>query len=278
MEIDWIFSLQFKEDRVEKWKIEGKEFDSRLMIGSALYPSPDIMEKSIIASGSQIVTVALRRQSATNLKGGNQFWDIIKNLDVTVLPNTAGCHTAKEAITTALMAREIFEVDWVKLEVIGNQYNLQPDPFALLEATKVLIDEGFRVLPYMTDDLVLAQKLADLGCTTLMPWGSPIGTGRGIMNPYNLRTIREQFPHLNLIVDAGIGKPSDAIQAMELGFDGVLLNSAVALAQEPIKMAEAFRYAVYAGRLGFEAGAMEKRDMASPSTPTVGTPFWHQFN
>jgi thiazole synthase len=263
---------------VEKWKIEGKEFDSRLMIGSALYPSPEIMEKSIINSGSQIVTLALRRQSATNLKDGNQFWDIIKNLNVTVLPNTAGCHTAKEAITTALMAREIFEVDWVKLEVIGNQYNLQPDPFALIEATKILIDEGFRVLPYMTDDLVLAQRLADLGCTTLMPWGSPIGTGRGLMNPYNLRTIREQFPNLNLIVDAGIGKPSDAIEAMELGFDGVLLNSAVALAQEPILMAEAFKHAIYAGRLSFEAGAMQTRDMASPSTPTVGTPFWHQFS
>jgi thiazole synthase len=169
-------------------------------------------------------------------------------------------------------------VDWVKLEVIGNQYNLQPDPFALLEATKTLIDEGFRVLPYTTDDLVLAQRLADLGCTTLMPWGSPIGSGRGIMNPYTLKSIRKQFPNLNLIVDAGIGRPSDAIEAMELGYDGVLLNSAVALAQDPIKMAEAFKFALHAGRLGYEAGAMEKRDMANPSTPTVGTPFWHQFS
>jgi len=262
----------------EVWEIEGRSFVSRLMIGSALYPSPAIMAKSIRASGSQIVTVALRRQSASSLEGGNQFWDIIQELGVTVLPNTAGCHTAKEAITTAMMAREIFDVDWVKLEVIGNQYNLQPDPFALVEATKVLIDEGFRVLPYMTDDLVLAQRLADIGCTTLMPWGSPIGSGRGLMNPYNLKVIRKQFPDLNLIVDAGIGKPSDAIEAMELGFDGILLNSAVALAQEPIKMAKAFKHAIYAGRLGFEAGAMQKRDMASPSTPTVGTPFWHQFN
>ncbi len=263
---------------MKKWEIENKEFNSRLMIGSALYPSPDIMEKAIIASGAEIVTVALRRQTASSLNGGNQFWDIIKKLNVTILPNTAGCHTAKEAITTAMMARELFEVDWIKLEVIGNQYNLQPDPFALVEATKILIDEGFRVLPYMTDDLVLAQRLADIGCNTLMPWASPIGSGRGIMNPYNLKVIRKQFPNLNLIVDAGIGKPSDAIEAMELGFDGVLLNSAVALAQEPIKMAEAFKYAIKAGRLGFEAGAMEKRDMASPSTPTVGTPFWHQFS
>ncbi len=262
---------------MDSWKLEDGEFKSRLLIGSALYPSPQIMQEAIKESGSEIVTVALRRQSATTLEAGNSFWELIKELNIRVLPNTAGCHTAKEAITTAMMAREIFETDWIKLEVIGNQYNLQPDPFELVEATKVLVKEGFRVLPYMTDDLVLAQKLADLGCNTLMPWGSPIGSGRGLMNPYNLKTIRKQFPNLNLIVDAGIGKPSDAILAMELGYDGVLLNSAVALAQEPIKMAKAFRYAVEAGRLGFEAGAMQKRDMASPSTPTVGTPFWHQI-
>ena len=260
------------------WKLEDGEFKSRLLIGSALYPSPQIMQEAIKESGSQIVTVALRRQSATSLNAGNSFWELIKELNVKVLPNTAGCHTAKEAITTAMMAREIFETNWIKLEVIGNQYNLQPDPFELVEATKVLVKEGFRVLPYMTDDLVLAQRLADLGCNTLMPWGSPIGSGRGLMNPYNLKTIRKQFPNLNLIVDAGIGKPSDAILAMELGYDGVLLNSAVALAQEPVKMAKAFKYAVEAGRLGFEAGAMQKRDMASPSTPTVGTPFWHQYS
>jgi len=263
---------------LDSWKLEDREFNSRLLIGSALYPSPQIMQDAIRASGSQIVTVALRRQSATNLNSGNSFWELIKELNITVLPNTAGCHTAKEAITTAMMAREIFETNWIKLEVIGNQYNLQPDPFELVEATRVLIKEGFRVLPYMSDDLVLAQKLADLGCKTLMPWGSPIGSGRGLMNPYNLKTIRKQFPNLNLIVDAGIGKPSDAILAMELGYDGVLLNSAVALAQEPIKMAKAFKYAVLAGRLGFKAGVMQKRDMASPSTPTVGTPFWHQFS
>ena len=260
----------------DQWHLEDKTFDSRLMIGSALYPSPKITEESIRASGAEIVTVALRRQ-ASGEGGENPFRELIKELNITVLPNTAGCHTAKEAITTAMMAREIFETNWIKLEVIGNQYNLQPDPFALVEATKVLIDEGFRVLPYMTDDLVLAQRLADLGCTTLMPWGSPIGSGRGLMNPYNLKTIRKQFPNLNLIVDAGIGKPSDAIEAMELGFDGVLLNSAVALAQEPVMMAEAFKHALIAGRLSYRAGRMQERDMASPSTPTVGTPFWHQF-
>jgi len=194
---------------LDSWKLEDGEFKSRLLIGSALYPSPQIMQEAIRESGSEIVTVALRRQSATTLEAGNSFWELIKELNIKVLPNTAGCHTAKEAITTAMMAREIFGTDWIKLEVIGNQYNLQPDPFELVEATKVLIKEGFRVLPYMTDDLVLAQKLADLGCNTLMPWGSPIGSGRGLMNPYNLKAIRKQFPNLNLIVDAGIGKPSD---------------------------------------------------------------------
>ncbi len=256
------------------WHLEDKSFTSRVMIGSALYPSPKVMKEAIKASGSQIVTVSLRRQSGGS--GENPFWEIIKSLGVQVLPNTAGCHTAKEAITTAMMAQEVFGTGWIKVEVIGNQYNLQPDPFELLEATRVLIKEGFRVLPYMTDDLVLAQKLADAGCNTLMPWGSPIGSGRGLMNPYNLKAIRKQFPQLQLIIDAGIGKPSHALQAMELGYDGILLNSAIALAQDPVMMAKAFGYAVQAGRLGYQAGAMTERDMASPSTPTIGVPFWHQ--
>ncbi len=221
---------------MDSWKLEDGEFKSRLLIGSALYPSPQIMQEAIRESGSEIVTVALRRQSATTLEAGNSFWELIKELNIRVLPNTAGCHTAKEAITTAMMAREIFETDWIKLEVIGNQYNLQPDPFELVEATKVLIKDGFRVLPYMTDDLVLAQKLADLGCNTLMPWGSPIGSGRGLMNPYNLKTIRKQFPNLNLIVDAGIGKPSDAILAMELGYNGVLWKLCCSFSTRAIKI------------------------------------------
>jgi len=255
---------------LDSWKLEDGEFKSRLLIGSALYPSPQIMQEAIRESGSEIVTVALRRQSATTLEAGNSFWELIKELNIRVLPNTAGCHTAKEAITTAMMAREIFGTDWIKLEVIGNQYNLQPDPFELVEATKVLIKEGFRVLPYMTDDLVLAQKLADLGCNTLMPWGSPIGSGRGLMNPYNLKTIRKQFPNLNLIVDAGIGKPSDAILAMELGYDGVLLNSAVALAQEPIKWEKALGMQLKLEGLGFwRAGSLlQKRRYGQGSIQT----------
>jgi thiazole synthase len=259
------------------WKIGGKTLSSRLLIGSALYPSPANMEDSIKASGAQIVTVSLRRQNAGDKAGAN-FWNIIKALGLEVLPNTAGSHSAKEAITTAQMAREVFGTNWIKLEVIGDQYNLQPDPFETVKAAEVLIKEGFEVFPYTTDDLVVATRLADVGCKILMPWGSPIGSGRGLMNPINLKAIRKKFPDLQLVVDAGIGKPSDATKAMELGYDGVLLNSAIALAQDPIKMAEAFKYAVEAGRLGYQAGTMQEREFASPSTPTIGTPFWHQFD
>lgn len=258
------------------WEIGGKTFNSRLLIGSALYPSPAIMEASIQASDAQIVTVALRRQAAGD-HGGDNFWNIIKSLNIEVLPNTAGCHSAKEAITTAQMAREVFGTNWIKLEVIGDQYNLQPDPFETVKAAEVLIKDGFEVFPYTTDDLVVAQRLVDAGCKILMPWGSMIGSGKGLMNPSNLKAIREKFPELNLIVDAGIGKPSHATQAMELGYDAVLLNSAVALALDPVKMANAFRHSVEAGRLGYESGTMQQREFASPSTPTVGTPFWHQF-
>jgi len=259
------------------WEIGGKTLTSRMLIGSALYPSPANMEEAIKESEAQIVTVALRRQAAGE-GGGNNFWDIIKELNIHVLPNTAGCHSAKEAITTAQMAREVFDTNWIKLEVIGDQYNLQPDPFETVKAAEVLIKEGFEVFPYTTDDLVVAKRLADVGCKILMPWGSPIGSGQGLMNPSNLKAIRKQFPELKLIVDAGIGKPSDAVEAMQLGYDGILLNSAIALAQDPVRMAQAFKYATQAGRLGYEAGVMQEREFASPSTPTVGTPFWHQFN
>ncbi len=259
------------------WEIGGKTLNSRLLIGSALYPSPANMEESIKVSGAQIVTVSLRRQNAGD-KAGQNFWNIIKALNLEVLPNTAGCHSAKEAITTAQMAREVFETNWIKLEVIGDQYNLQPDPFETVKAAETLIKEGFEVFPYTTDDLVVAKKLVDSGCKILMPWGSQIGSGKGLMNPGNLKAIREKFPDIQLIVDAGIGKPSHAVEVMESGFDGVLLNSAIALAGDPVKMAEAFKLAVEAGYLGNRAGVMQKREFASPSTPTVGTPFWHQFD
>lgn len=260
----------------DTWEIGGKRLTSRMLIGSALYPSPANMEDAIKESEAQIVTVALRRQAAGE-GGGNNFWDIIKELNIHVLPNTAGCHSAKEAITTAQMAREVFDTNWVKLEVIGDQYNLQPDPFETVKAAEILIKDGFEVFPYTTDDLVVAKRLANVGCKILMPWGSPIGSGQGLMNPSNLKAIRKQFPELKLIVDAGIGKPSDAVEAMQLGYDGILLNSAIALAQDPVKMANAFKYATHAGRLAYEAGTMQRREFASPSTPTIGTPFWHQF-
>jgi thiazole synthase len=263
-----------------QWQLAGKTINSRLLIGSALYPSPDIMQKSIIASGAEVVTVSLRRQNANgngnNGEGGHDFWKLLQSLNLHLLPNTAGCQSVKEAITTAQMARELFDTNWIKLEVIGDEYNLQPDPFGLLEATKELIAQGFEVFPYCTDDLVLCERLAEAGCKILMPWGAPIGTGKGLMNPYALKTIRERLNDITLIIDAGIGKPSHAAQALEMGYDGVLLNTAVAQAADPIKMAEGFKHAILAGRQAYEAGLIIERDLAKPSTPVIGTPFWHQ--
>lgn len=253
----------------------GSSFDSRFLIGSALYPSPKIMADSVKASGSQIITVSLRRQSPEK-EGGKSFWDFIQELGCTLLPNTAGCHTAKEAVTLSKMSRDLFDSDWIKLEVIGDEYNLQPDPFGLVEAAAILIKDGFKVFPYCTDDLVLCQKLLDVGCEVLMPWGSPIGTGRGLMNPYALQVIRERLPEVPLVVDAGIGLPSHAAQAMELGYDAVLLNTAVAEAVDPALMANAFKKSIEAGRQAYLAGAVLERQTAKPSTPTLGMPFWHQ--
>lgn len=261
----------------DNWTLYGKRFESRFLIGSSLYPSPQVMRDAVVASGAGIITVSLRRQ-APEQGGGNAIWDYIKQMDCALLPNTAGCHSAKEAVTLAHMSREIFHTNWIKLEVIGDEYNLQPDPLATLEAASELIREGFEVFPYCTDDLVLCQRLRDAGCQVLMPWGAPIGTGRGLINPYALQTLRDRLPDVALIVDAGIGRPSHAVQAMELGYDGVLLNTAVAQAADPVLMARAFGEAISAGRHSYCAGAMLERQTAKPSTPTVGTPFWHQVN
>ena len=257
----------------DAWHLGDAVLHSRLLIGSALYPSPAIMEAAIRASGAQVVTVSLRRQGAVE-GAGKAFWEMIRSLGIHILPNTAGCHTAQEAITLAQMAREMFGTHWIKLEVIGDQYNLQPDPFATVEAARVLIDEGFEVFPYTTDDLVVAHRLVDAGCRILMPWGAPIGSGRGLSDPARLRALREAFPDIPLIVDAGIGRPSDAVEAMELGIDGILLNTAVAQAHDPVQMGEAFAHALIAGRMGYRAGIIPARDLAAPSTPTVGMPFW----
>lgn len=259
----------------DKLTIYGKTFDSRMMIGTALYPSPKIMLESIRASEAQIITLSLRRQSPES-KGGEDFWQQVKSLNKTLLPNTAGCHSVKEAVNLAKMSREIFETNWIKLELIGDEYNLQPDPITLLQATEILLNDGFEVLPYCIDDLVICQRLVDLGCQVVMPWASPIGTGKGLLNPYALTTIRERLPNTTLIIDAGLGLPSHATQAMELGYDGILLNSAVAKAQQPIEMARAFELAVRAGRLSYIAGRMPEQNLASASTPTLGMPFWHQ--
>lgn len=261
----------------DSWQLYGKSFESRFLIGTALYPSPQVMNDAIKASESQIITVSLRRQSP-EAGGGNAIWDFLKQLDCALLPNTAGCHSVKEAVTLAQMSREIFETNWLKLEVVGDEYNLQPDPIGTLEAAEQLIKLGFEVFPYCTDDLVLCQRLRDVGCQVLMPWGAPIGTGRGLANPYALQTIRDRMPDIPLIVDAGIGKPSHAVQAMELGYDGVLLNTAVAQAADPAMMARAFKGAIETGRLGYLAGAMPERQTAQASTPTLGMPFWHQAN
>jgi thiazole synthase len=250
----------------------GVELSSRLMMGTARFPSPAILSQAIRVSGAQVVTVSLRRESGAD-RAGQAFWSIIRELGVRVLPNTAGCRSVKEAVTTAHMAREVFGTKWLKLEVIGEDDTLQPDVFGLVEAARILTAEGFEVFPYTTEDLVVAAKLVDAGCQVLMPWGSPIGSGRGLNNLFGLKALRAHFPGIPLVVDAGIGVPSHAAQAMELGFDAVLINTAVARARDPVGMAEAFSAAVEAGLLAYNAGPMEAREMAEPSTPVIGKAF-----
>ncbi len=257
------------------WTLAEKILNSRFLLGTAQYPSLEIMQQAIQAAQSEVITVSLRRQS-TNISGGDTFWHFIKNLGCHLLPNTAGCHSAKDAITTAEISRELFQTHWIKLEVIGDDYTLQPDSIELLNAAKTLIKLGFEVFPYCTDDLVLCQRLFDAGCRILMPWAAPIGTGKGLLNPYALEVLRTRLPNATLIIDAGIGKPSHATAAMEMGFDGVLLNTAVSLAINPVQMSAAFRDAISAGRAAFEAGMMPERNTAHPSTTLIDTPFWYQ--
>ncbi|WP_415717159.1 thiazole synthase [Roseibium sp.] len=247
----------------------GTDVSSSLLLGTAQYPSPKVLSDAIKASGSDILTVSLRRESAGSGAGG-RFWELIRDLDVRVLPNTAGCHSVKEAVTTAKMARELFGTDWIKLEVIGHHDSLQPDIFALVEAARILHQDGFKVFPYTTEDIIVGEKLLEAGCEVLMPWCAPIGSAWGPVNPDALRAYRAHFPGIPLVVDAGLGRPSHAAEVMELGFDAVLLNTAVARAGDPVVMARAFAQAVEAGRLAFEASPLEPRDMAVPSTPVIG--------
>jgi thiazole synthase len=247
----------------------GVELSSRLLLGTARYPSPKVLVDAIKASEAEVVTVSLRREAGSE-RSGQGFWSIIRALGVRVLPNTAGCHSVKEAVTTAHMARELFDTPWIKLEVIRDDETLQPDVFGLVEAAKVLNEEGFEVFPYTTEDLAVADRLVEAGCKVLMPWGAPIGSARGLNNAYGLKAMRAHFPDIPLVVDAGLGVPSHAAAAMELGYDAVLLNTAVAEAGDPVAMAKAFALAIEAGRMAFGARPMEPRDMAVPSTPVFG--------
>lgn len=250
----------------------GTELRSRLLLGTAGYPSPAILAQAVKISNTDVVTVALRRESSGE-RAGQGFWSLVGALGVRVLPNTAGCHSVKEAVTTAHMAREVFGTPWIKLEVIGDDNTLQPDVFGLVEAARILSAEGFHVFPYSTEDLVVADKLLEAGCQVLMPWGAPIASGRGLNNAFGLKALRARFPDVPMIIDAGIGVPSHAAHALEIGFDAVLVNTAVAKAVRPSEMASAFALAVEAGRAAHLAGPIEPRDLAAPSTPVIGKAF-----
>lgn len=263
----------------------GQPFASRLLLGTARYPSPEVLGAAVRRAQPAMLTASLRRQTAAPGRAGaagatstadeaNGFWHLLRELGTPVLPNTAGCHGVQEAIATAHMARELFDTPWIKLELIADDYTLHPDTQNLVEAASRLVRDGFHVLPYCTEDLVLCQRLVDVGCQAVMPWAAPIGTGQGPLNPYAMRLLRERLD-VPLLVDAGLGLPSHACQVMEWGYDGVLLNTAVALAQDPVAMAGAFSDAVRAGRAAFRAGAMRAQASAQPSTPVLGTPFWH---
>ncbi|MFO8233382.1 MAG: thiazole synthase [Longimonas sp.] len=242
---------------------------SRLMVGSSGYPNPQVMLDAIDASGADMVTVAIRRVNVEN-PAPESHLDLLRKGGHTILPNTAGCYTAREAVLVANLAREALDTDLIKLEVIGDDEMLMPDVEQLLKAAKTLVDDGFTVLAYANDDPITCRKLADLGCAAVMPLGAPIGSGMGIVNPYNLRIIREELPDTPLIVDAGIGTASDAAQAMELGYDGILLNTAIAEAKHPVQMARAIRHGLEGGRLAYRAGRIPRRRYAKASSPQQG--------
>jgi len=251
----------------DKLIIAGREFNSRLIIGTSRYPDPGTMLAAIEASGAEMVTVSIRRLNLTEPSRESPV-ELLRDR-YTILPNTAGCYTAREAVLTAQLAREALGTNWVKLEVIGDDDTLFPDIPELLKAAEQLLADGFVVLPYCSDDPITCRKLSDMGCAAVMPLGAPIGSGMGIRNPYNLRIIRDQID-TPLIVDAGVGTASDAALAMELGFDGILLNTAVAQAQHPVDMARAMRLGVEAGRLAYRAGRIPRRLYANASSPLEG--------
>jgi thiazole synthase len=249
--------------------IADKTFTSRLIVGTGKYPSHQVMAEAHRASGTEMVTVAVRRVDVRD-RGADSMRAFIDESRIFLLPNTAGCYTAEDAIRTARLGRELGLSNWVKLEVIGDERTLYPDNIALLEATRVLVREGFVVLPYTNDDPVICKKLEEAGAAAVMPLGAPIGSGLGIQNPNNIAIIREQA-RVPVIVDAGVGTASDAAIAMELGADGVLMNTAIALARDPVAMATAMKLAVEAGRLAYRAGRIARKQYASASSPTAGT-------
>ncbi len=251
----------------DKFLLAGKEFTSRLIIGTGKYRSHEEMKAAHVASGAEMVTVAVNRVPLD--RKTESFLDHL-NPAMQILPNTAGCYDADHAIRTARLAREALDTEWIKLEVIGDPVTLLPDNEQTLDAAKVLVAEGFIVLPYFTDDLIMAKKLLDAGCPAVMPLAAPIGSGMGVQNPSNLRIMREQLPDATIIVDAGVGVPSDAAIAMELGADAILMNTAIAEAGNAPAMATAMKLAVQAGRLGYLSGRMPKRLYASASSPIAG--------
>jgi thiazole synthase len=251
--------------------IAGRTLSSRLLLGTGGFPSLEMLSEAIAASGSELVTVALRRIGVGGIESHGSLVEVLSAAGVELLPNTAGCYTARDAVLTAKLAREAFATDWVKLEVIGDEDTLLPDAPELLKAAEELVDEGFVVLPYTTDDPILARRLVDVGCAAVMPLGSPIGSGMGIRNPYNISLIREAV-QVPVVLDAGIGTASDAALAMELGCDAVMAASAIARAEDPVRMALAMRHAVEAGRLARTAGRIPRRFYATASTPNEGLP------
>src|SRR6266568_1515784 len=253
---------------MDAWVIAGRSFHSRLIVGTGKYKSGQETARAIEASGAEMVTVAVRRVNLDRSK--ESLLDFIDPKKYFLLPNTAGCYTADDAIRAARLAREVGLSDWVKIEVIGDERTLYPDVQATIEATRVLVKDGFTVLPYTSDDIVVAKRLLDAGASAIMPLGAPIGSGMGIQNAANLRILREMITSVPLIVDAGVGTASDAAIAMELGADGVLMNTAIAAAEDSVKMARAMNLAVEAGRLAYESGRMAKRLYASASSPLAG--------
>jgi thiazole synthase len=246
-------------------KIGKREFTSRLIVGTGKYPSMDAMQAAHAASGAQMITVAIRRINLDEATG-KTLLDYIDRSRYTILPNTAGCFTAKDAVLTAQLARELLETELIKLEVIGDAQTLHPDPRATLEAAERLVADGFTVLPYIGDDPIVCKQLEEIGCAAVMPLAAPIGSGLGVCNPYSIRIIKERA-RVPVIVDAGVGTASDAALAMELGVDALLMNTGIAAARDPIVMANAMRHAVEAGRLAYLAGRMEKRLYANASSP-----------